>query len=74
MVSPSKYFQVFGKLFSLQLEEDVNEVIFALKKEDCIKEDGFPEASQQLGKLLKLKHPQLLQNITDVAKKIKHLN
>ncbi|KAL8125775.1 hypothetical protein AgCh_013161 [Apium graveolens] len=65
--------KVFGKLFSLQLEEDVNEVIFALKTKDCIKEDGFPEASQQLGKLLKLKHPELLQNITDVVKKIKHL-
>lgn len=65
---------VFGKLFSLQLEEDVNEVIFALKTEDCIMEDSFHEASQQLGKLLTLKHPELIQNITDVAKKIKHLN
>lgn len=64
---------MFGKLFSLQLEEDVNEVIFALKAEDCIKEDSFHEASQQLSKLLTLKHPELSQNITDVAKKIKHL-
>lgn len=68
---------MFGKLFSLQLEEDVNEVIFALKTEDCFitfMEDSFHEASQQLGKLLTLKHPELIQNITDVAKKIKHLN
>ncbi|KAL8106172.1 hypothetical protein AgCh_029834 [Apium graveolens] len=66
--------RVFGKLFSLQLEEDVNEVIFALKTENCSREDNFHEASQQLGKLLKLKHPELLQNITNVTKKIKHLN
>ncbi|KAA8548383.1 hypothetical protein F0562_000067 [Nyssa sinensis] len=64
---------VFSNLFSLQLEEDVNEVLFALNTDICIKEDCFPEASDQLKKLLKLKQPERSQSIIDTTKKIKCL-
>ncbi|KAJ0467699.1 putative endothelin-converting enzyme 1 [Helianthus annuus] len=61
---------VFSKLFSLQLEEDVNEVIFALKSEG----HTSPEPYNQLQKLLNVKHPEMNTIIIDSAKKIKDLN
>ncbi|KAK9289137.1 hypothetical protein L1049_017610 [Liquidambar formosana] len=64
---------VYSHLFCLQLEEDVNEVLFALHMEDCIKEDRYSEASVQLQKLLKLKHPEMSQKILDATKKIRCL-
>lgn len=64
---------MFSHLFCLQLEEDVNEVIFALPSASCIKEDGFPEATIQLEKLLKLEHPEISQSIINATKKIRHL-
>lgn len=67
------FLQVFSHLFCLQLEEDVNEVILALPSASCIKEDGFPEATIQLEKLLKLEHPEISQNIINATKKIRHL-
>ncbi|KAJ6298911.1 hypothetical protein OIU76_019969 [Salix suchowensis] len=45
---------VFNHLFSLQLEEDINMVLFGLCSEVCLKEDCFPEAACQLDKLLKV--------------------
>ncbi|KAF8402117.1 hypothetical protein HHK36_013069 [Tetracentron sinense] len=64
---------VFGHLFCLQLEEDVNEVLFALPSEVCIKEDCFPEAAVQFQKLFKFKHPERGQSIIDTTQKIKCL-
>ncbi|KAL6343125.1 hypothetical protein AAG906_019668 [Vitis piasezkii] len=55
---------VFSHLFCLQLEEDVNEVLFALRTEDCIKEEWFAEAAVELEKL---------QIIRDSTEKIKCL-
>ncbi|KDP39345.1 hypothetical protein JCGZ_01102 [Jatropha curcas] len=64
---------VFSQLFCLQLEEDVNIVLFGLCSELRMKEDSFPEAALQLEKLLKLNHPEISENIVDTAKKIKRL-
>ncbi|XP_038902805.1 eEF1A lysine and N-terminal methyltransferase [Benincasa hispida] len=64
---------VFNHLFSLQLEEDVNEVLFALPSDFCIKEDLFNEAGLQLEKLLNLKHLETRQSIVDATKKIRCL-
>nr|GEX31424.1 methyltransferase-like protein 13 [Tanacetum cinerariifolium] len=64
---------VFSKLFSLQLEEDVNEVIFALNSEGCM-DFTSPEAYNKLQKLLiNVKHPEMNRSIIDSAKKIKPL-
>ncbi|CBI17265.3 unnamed protein product, partial [Vitis vinifera] len=73
---------VFSHLFCLQLEEDVNEVLFALRTEDCIKEEQFGEAAVELEKLLswdrndlpeKSKPPEMSQIIRDSTEKIKCL-
>nr|XP_043614959.1 eEF1A lysine and N-terminal methyltransferase [Erigeron canadensis] len=64
---------VFGKLFSLQLEEDVNEVIFALNSE-VNTEFSSPDAYNQLEKLLNVKDPGMKKIIIDSAKKIKPLD
>lgn len=69
----SRMKEVFDHLFCLQVEEDVNEVIFGLCSEPSTKEDCFSEASSQLEKLLKLKHPEMSQSIINAAKKIKRL-
>ncbi|KAI3853853.1 hypothetical protein MKX03_001181 [Papaver bracteatum] len=70
----SKLKKVFVSLFYLQLEEDVNEVIFALSVDVPLKEDNLPEAALQLQKLLKCTNPKRSQNISDAAKNIKCLN
>ncbi|KAI5349839.1 hypothetical protein L3X38_002730 [Prunus dulcis] len=64
---------VFSHLFCLQLEEDVNEVIFGLCSASCIKEDSFPEAALQLEKVLKLEHPEISQSIINTTKKLRQL-
>ncbi|XP_048435535.1 eEF1A lysine and N-terminal methyltransferase isoform X2 [Pyrus x bretschneideri] len=65
--------KVFSHLFSLQLEEDVNEVIFGLCSASCIEEVSFPEAALQLEKLLKLEHTEISQSIINTTKKLRHL-
>ncbi|CAI9271358.1 unnamed protein product [Lactuca saligna] len=67
---------VFGKLFSLQLEEDVNEVIFALNSEGSgpTDFDSSPEAYSKLKKLLNVKNPEMNTTIIDSANKIKPLD
>ncbi|KAL8142913.1 hypothetical protein V2J09_015945 [Rumex salicifolius] len=62
---------VFAHTYSLQLEEDVNEVLFAYNSDACIKEDSLFEAASNLEKLLKLEHPDRIRGIIDAAKKIK---
>ncbi|XP_061372996.1 uncharacterized protein LOC133315400 isoform X1 [Gastrolobium bilobum] len=64
---------VFSHLFCLQLDEDVNEVHFALKSESCIEDSCFSEASHKLDKLLNFKHPEIGQNIINATKKIRRL-
>ncbi|XP_058180960.1 uncharacterized protein LOC131299431 isoform X2 [Rhododendron vialii] len=63
----------FTNLFHLQLEEDVNEVLFVVNTNVPIKNDGFHEASSQLEKLLKLEHPERIQSIIEATKKVKSL-
>ncbi|KAL3003456.1 hypothetical protein AAZX31_08G108500 [Glycine max] len=69
----SKMKKVFSHLFCLQLDEDVNEVHFALKSESCIEDSCFSEASLKLDKLLEFKHPEIGQNIINATKKIRRL-
>ncbi|KAG9160071.1 hypothetical protein Leryth_005802 [Lithospermum erythrorhizon] len=65
---------VFGQLFSLQLDEDVNEVVFAIKSETCLKEDDFSEACNELAKLLTLEKASMSQRIIGYASKVKNLS
>ncbi|GAU32171.1 hypothetical protein TSUD_68420 [Trifolium subterraneum] len=65
--------KVFSHLFSLQHDEDVNEIHFALKSESCIEDHCFSEATLKLNKLLKFDHPEIGQKIINATKKIKHL-
>nr|QTZ19574.1 methyltransferase 13 [Bixa orellana] len=69
----SRMKMVFSHLFCLQVEEDVNTVLFGLCSDSCIKEDCIPQAAVQLEKLLKFKHPEISQSIRDLAKKIRCL-
>ncbi|KDO41809.1 hypothetical protein CISIN_1g004133mg [Citrus sinensis] len=69
----SRMKMVFNHLFCLQLEEDVNLVLFGLSSESCIKDNSFPEAAVQLGKLVKFQHLEISQSIMDAAKKIRCL-
>ncbi|XWS35164.1 hypothetical protein CRYUN_Cryun21dG0102300 [Craigia yunnanensis] len=70
----SRMKEVFSHLFCLQLEEEVNLVIFGLCSESYINEDCIPEATLRLEKLLKSDHPEISQSITDAAKKLRCLN
>ncbi|KAE8677584.1 hypothetical protein F3Y22_tig00111505pilonHSYRG00024 [Hibiscus syriacus] len=69
----SRMKEVFSHLFCLQLEGEVNLVIFSLCSESCIEEDRIPEAAVRLDKLLESKHPEISQSITDAAKKLRRL-
>ncbi|KAK4779290.1 hypothetical protein SAY86_006818 [Trapa natans] len=64
---------IFNHLYSLQIEKDVNEIIFALKTEDCLAEDKFPGAAHQLEKLLTCREPKMREAIIDASKKLKYL-
>ncbi|KAL2530193.1 S-adenosyl-L-methionine-dependent methyltransferase superfamily protein [Forsythia ovata] len=63
---------VFSNIFSLQLEEDLNEVIFALN-DSPIEENQFSEACDALARLLELEKPEWSQSIIDGTKLIKRL-
>ncbi|GAB2221750.1 hypothetical protein Drorol1_Dr00012938 [Drosera rotundifolia] len=69
----SRMKKVFSQLYSLQLEEDVNEVVFALKSDSFTQEDDISEAAVQLKGMLKLDNSDTIQRILDTAKKIKRL-
>ncbi|XXG50309.1 hypothetical protein AAC387_Pa02g4344 [Persea americana] len=66
---------VFSQLFYLELEEDVNKVLFALPTEACVAEEEClsEAAAVQLEKLLKLTYPERGPNIIETAKKIERL-
>ncbi|KAH7683107.1 Endothelin-converting enzyme 1 protein [Dioscorea alata] len=53
----SRIKSVFTHVFSLELEEDVNEVLFASDTAACIEMDHLPEATAQLQRLLKIPLP-----------------
>ncbi|XAR62550.1 Endothelin-converting enzyme 1 [Bertholletia excelsa] len=67
----SRMKKVFDNIFHLQLEEDVNEVLYALNMTLPDEENCLQEASSRLEKLLKLEHTERSQNIIDATKKIK---
>ncbi|KAJ4846031.1 hypothetical protein Tsubulata_002546 [Turnera subulata] len=66
----SRMKMVFSHLFGLQLEEDVNMVLFGLRSENSIAEESFSDAATRLGKLLQFKNPEIGKNILDATKKI----
>lgn len=49
---------MFNHLFSLELEEDVNEVLFASAMEACNEGDCLPEAVSHIKSLLKIPLPE----------------
>ncbi|XP_011073798.1 methyltransferase-like protein 13 isoform X2 [Sesamum indicum] len=69
----SRLKKVFSNLFSLQLEEDVNEVIFALKTDSPIEEEQLSEACEALARSLELEKQEWGQKIIDASKFIKPL-
>ncbi|CAH9120890.1 unnamed protein product [Cuscuta epithymum] len=70
----SRMKSIFNHIFHLELEEDVNEVVFALKTENCISEDCLPGAcDEQLLTLLRMEESNFAQPIIDVSKKIKKI-
>ena len=72
LVLPCSLPQVFGHLFCLQLEEDVNEVLFAMKSDTCF-EENILQAVAELEKILQFEHPERIQSILKTAEKIKRL-
>ncbi|XP_042376681.1 eEF1A lysine and N-terminal methyltransferase-like isoform X2 [Zingiber officinale] len=48
---------VFNQLFSLELEEDVNEILFAFPAKMCVDADNLPEAVVKLNSLMKIPLP-----------------
>ncbi|KAI3459692.1 hypothetical protein Pfo_016355 [Paulownia fortunei] len=69
----SRLKMVFSNLFSLQLEEDVNEVIFALKTDSPITEDELSEACNVLARSVELEKQEWSQKVIDASKLIKPL-
>lgn len=68
----SRMKKVFSHLYCLQLEKDVNLVLFGLCSESVIEEDCIPISSHQLKNILTLKHPEMCQSIEDAAKNIRY--
>ncbi|ERN11426.1 hypothetical protein AMTR_s00022p00045270 [Amborella trichopoda] len=64
---------VFSHIFFLEIEEDVNKVLFVLPKEPCIEGDHLMEAAGRLEKLLKTSPSEKGPNIRDTARRIKRL-
>ncbi|CAN0875326.1 eEF1A lysine and N-terminal methyltransferase [Linum grandiflorum] len=64
---------VFNHLYSLQLEEDVNMILFGLSCEESIAEESFPKSVLRLQKLLKLTQMEMSQNIVNGTKNIRCL-
>ncbi|VFQ79255.1 unnamed protein product [Cuscuta campestris] len=69
----SRMKSIFKAIFHLELEEDVNEVVFALKTESSISEEGFPGACDQLLKLMGMEESEFGRPIIDASKKIKRI-
>ncbi|XP_073128058.1 uncharacterized protein [Henckelia pumila] len=69
----SRLKKVFRNLYTLQLEEDVNEVLFALKGDTPVEEDKLSDAFGVLARLLELEKQEWSQSIIDASKLIKRL-
>ncbi|KAK1287100.1 hypothetical protein QJS10_CPB19g01422 [Acorus calamus] len=69
----SKLKTVFNSLFSLELEEDVNMVLFALPVESSIETSHLPEAMGRLQGLLMFTQQEGGHDIIETVKKIKCL-
>ncbi|CAO2822471.1 unnamed protein product [Amaranthus hypochondriacus] len=69
----SRMNEVFSHLYCLQLEEDVNEVLFAVNSNMCVKEENISETASELQKLLKFENQERSQDIVNMAKKIRCL-
>ncbi|CAA0819857.1 S-adenosyl-L-methionine-dependent methyltransferases superfamily protein [Striga hermonthica] len=65
---------VFRNIFHLQLEEDVNEVIFVLKTDSIVNEDQLAEARVSLATMLESEKKEWSQRIIDASKLIKPLS
>ncbi|XP_054805019.1 uncharacterized protein LOC129308061 isoform X2 [Prosopis cineraria] len=65
--------EVFSHLFCLQLDEDVNELHFALNTESCIEDSEFSDAALKLEQLLKFENPEMRKNVIDATGKIRRL-
>ncbi|KAI9075741.1 hypothetical protein K1719_042227 [Acacia pycnantha] len=65
--------EVFSHLFCLQLDEDVNEVHFALNTEFCIEDSHFSDAAIKLEQLLMFENPEMHKNVIDATGKIRRL-
>lgn len=58
-------------MFSLQLEEDVNEVIFAVKTASQFKEDQLSEARDEVARsLLQMDKEEWKEKVWDLSKSI----
>ncbi|XP_073314083.1 uncharacterized protein [Primulina huaijiensis] len=69
----SRLKKVFSSVYSLQLEEDVNEVIFALKSDTPVEEDKLSADFGVLARLLELEKQEWSQSIIDASKLIKRV-
>ncbi|KZV48453.1 methyltransferase-like protein 13-like [Dorcoceras hygrometricum] len=69
----SRLKMVFSNLYTLQLEEDVNEVIFALKSDTPVEDDKLSDVFLVLARLLELEKQEWSQSIVDASKLIKRL-
>ncbi|XP_068665189.1 uncharacterized protein [Aristolochia californica] len=64
---------VFNHLYSLELEEDVNMILFALPAEACSPEDNISKVAVELEKLIMLSNPEAHVNVVETAGKIKRI-
>ncbi|KAL8486884.1 hypothetical protein ACS0TY_023540 [Phlomoides rotata] len=67
----SRMQKVFSNVFTLQLEKDVNEVIFAVKTDSPMKEDQLSEARDEFAKsLLEMEKEEWKVKVGDLSKSI----
>ncbi|KAL5999662.1 hypothetical protein ACLOJK_037947 [Asimina triloba] len=69
----SRMNKVFSHLFCIELESEVNKVLFALSTEVSVGEDDLPQAAIQLQQLLNFANPARSSFIVETAEKIKYL-
>ncbi|KAL7124275.1 hypothetical protein ABFS83_14G037700 [Erythranthe nasuta] len=67
----SSFKKVFSNVFTLQLQDDANEVIFALNSESPVTEDQLSIACNELATSLKLGNYDWGQRVIDASKLIK---
>ncbi|XP_047316426.1 eEF1A lysine and N-terminal methyltransferase [Impatiens glandulifera] len=71
----SRMTKIFKHLFCIQLDEDVNEVLFAINsEEEDVTEDRLEKASARMQELLNIENEEISQTIIEAAQKIKRLH